>query len=238
MSKKRAHCLMHVPFEGLGYIENYLVKHEYEITFTQFYNNDFVLPEVKYIDFLVIMGGPMSVYEENDYLWLTQEKAFIRKTIDAGKKVLGICLGSQLIAEVLGAKVYPNNIKEIGWYPIFKTETCNQSTLFADSSNSPVVFHWHGDTYDLPNGCEHLFYSTHCKHQAFVYKNSVVGLQFHLETTEHLIFGMLEAGKAELTTDVCIQSETEISNSLFNIQTTNLILQNFLNRFLLTQKAD
>ena len=112
-----AHFFQHVPFEGIGNIEPWLIAKGYEITSTQFYKNS-QLPDYQKIDLLIIMGGPMSVNDEAKYPWLVAEKQFIRNCIEAGKSVLGICLGSQLIANAMGASVYRNHEKEIGIFYI------------------------------------------------------------------------------------------------------------------------
>ncbi|MEW8197867.1 MAG: type 1 glutamine amidotransferase, partial [Candidatus Thiodiazotropha endolucinida] len=113
----RAHYLQHVPFEDLGSIENWLKRSGYEITRTRLYESE-ELPGIESVDLLVIMGGPMSVNDDQDFPWLVEEKEFIKKVIESGKPVLGICLGAQLIACSLGAEVFSNSVKEIGWIPI------------------------------------------------------------------------------------------------------------------------
>lgn len=228
-----AHCIMHVPFEGPGCVEEYLLEKDYSLTFTRIYEK-VSFPEVDEIDFLLIMGGPMSVYEEDEYPWLREEKAFIRAVIQAGKKVLGICLGSQLIAEVLGAKVYPNAVKEIGWFSVTKTEGGKTSALIADFPDAPEVFHWHGDTYDLPVGCTHLFRSMECQHQAFEYNGRVVGLQFHLETVPELLDAMLENGLHEINVGgKCVQTAIEIRRRALLSDKTNQYMFSLLDKLLL-----
>jgi GMP synthase-like glutamine amidotransferase len=118
----RAHILQHVPFEGLGSIESWLKKSGFKITSTRFYESA-KLPDLKTIDLLVVMGGPMSVNDEDRFPWLVAEKQFIWDAIAKSKPVLGICLGAQLIASALGAGVYPNKVKEIGWFPIHGIES-------------------------------------------------------------------------------------------------------------------
>ena len=113
----RAHYLQHVPFEGLGSIEPWLQNAGYEISHTQFFNLG-VLPSIDEIELLIVMGGPMSVNDETENPWLVKEKKFIRSTIEAGKPVLGICLGAQLISNSMGGKVFSNSEKEIGWFPV------------------------------------------------------------------------------------------------------------------------
>ena len=153
----------------------------------------------------------MSVYEEDLFPWLKEEKHFIKAAIEKGKIVLGICLGSQLIAEVLGARVYPNKLKEIGWFPVTKTETGqHHSILKRIELNEFTVFHWHGDTYDLPPASEHLFFTDICQHQAFIFDNKVLGIQFHFEVTEESLNEVVQNGKQELEEGPTIQTGTVI----------------------------
>jgi GMP synthase (glutamine-hydrolysing) len=132
------------------------------------------------IDWLVILGGGMNVYQYRLHPWLREEKQFIERAIAAKKTVLGICLGAQLIADVLGAKVYQNAEIELGWLPV-KFHSANARDLFADFPSEMSPLHWHGDTFDLPNGAVHVAESTQCINQAFVVGENIVGLQFHIE---------------------------------------------------------
>ncbi|NOY67881.1 MAG: amidotransferase [Deltaproteobacteria bacterium] len=176
----RAHYLQHVPFEELGSIAPWLKGAGYEITNTRFFESA-ALPDIQAVDLLVIMGGPMSVNDENEFPWLVPEKRFIREVINSGKPVLGICLGAQLIASAMGAVIYRNPVTEIGWFPIHGISS-NDASLF-NFPPSEKVFHWHGETFDLPTGATRLAGSDGCENQAFQLGKSVIGLQFHLETT-------------------------------------------------------
>ena len=129
---------------------------------------------------LVIMGGPMGTYEEDTYPWLKDEKLFVRKAIHSDKAVLGICLGSQIIANALGAAVYPNKEKEIGWLPISFIDKASQD-LFGSETVSPIVFQWHGDTFDLPENATLLASSDLYPNQAFTLGKNILALQFHVE---------------------------------------------------------
>src|SRR5688572_23524659 len=124
----RIHFIQHVAFESPGYLLQWAEEHQHTISFTRIYESP-VFPSVDDIDWLIVMGGPMGSYQEDQYSWLKAEKEFIRAVIDAGKKVLGICLGSQLVAAALGAKVYPHVQKEIGWWPVKKTGTASANEL-------------------------------------------------------------------------------------------------------------
>jgi GMP synthase-like glutamine amidotransferase len=163
------------------------------------------------LDWLIVMGGPMSVYEENIYPWLKDEKIFIRKAIDAGKTVIGICLGSQFIADVLGAKVYPNNIKEIGWLNVTKAAEHEITRNFQETFS---VFQWHGDTFDIPEKAVKLFQSEVCSNQAFIFDNRVLALQFHYEATAESINEMLIHGADELIPAATVQSAQEIRENI------------------------
>jgi GMP synthase-like glutamine amidotransferase len=193
----RIHYFQHVPFEGLGIIQQWIETHGHSLSVTRFYQEE-RLPRIADIDFLIIMGGPMGVYEENSYPWLVNEKQFIAETIQQKKKVLGICLGAQLIASALGANVYPNTQKEIGWYPIRLTETGKKSSFLKTLPEQFTAFHWHGDTFDLPEEAQCLAESEACKHQAFSYRGHVLGLQFHLELRPDNVETLIENCGLEL----------------------------------------
>jgi GMP synthase (glutamine-hydrolysing) len=135
------------------------------------------------VGLLVIMGGPMNVYEELKYPWLTAEKRFIAEAISLGRPILGVCLGAQLLAAVMGARVAPNAEREIGWFNIYRTDEADRSGLAGFLPERAEVFHWHGDTFDMPAGAVHFARSTGCEHQGFVAHERIVGLQFHLELT-------------------------------------------------------
>ena len=203
----RAHCLQHVPFEGLGCIEPWLVAARYEIAYTRFFESA-EWPEPGAVDFLVVLGGPMSVNDEGEFPWLVREKQFIRRTIEAGTPVLGICLGAQLIANVLGARVSRNREKEIGWFPV-DAMPAKGPALFRFPPTTEV-FHWHGETFDLPPGAVHLVRSAGCENQAFQLGRSTLALQFHLETTPAAARAMVEHGSAELQPARYVQSAAEI----------------------------
>jgi GMP synthase-like glutamine amidotransferase len=208
--RMRAHYLQHVPFELLGSIEPWLRAERYEITSTRFFESA-RLPDPNEVDLLIVMGGPMSVNDE-ELPWLLREKRFIRNCIQSGKSVLGICLGAQLIASAAGASVYRNRVKEIGWFPVQGLPS-NNGSIF----HFPQVFeafHWHGETFDLPPGAVHIAKSEGCKNQAFQLGRSIIGLQFHLEMTPESIRQIVSHCRAELTLSKYVQSEMAIIEAL------------------------
>lgn len=203
----RAHYLQHVPFEGLGSIESWLQNANYGITNTKFYESS-VLPDVNEIDLLVVMGGPMSVNDENELPWLALEKKFIRDVIEKGKSVLGVCLGAQLIASAMGAQIYPNQVKEIGWFPVQAVASTDNS-VFSFPAKAEV-FHWHGETFSLPPGATLIAKSEGCENQAFQIGRSVIGLQFHLETTPESAREIVSNCRDELIPSQYVQTEEGI----------------------------
>ena len=136
-------------------------------------------------DGLIVMGGPMSA--NDDLTGLKDELRMIERAIGNDSPVLGICLGSQLIAKALGARVYRNAELEIGWEPVFLTDGAKADAVLGGMESPAMFFHWHGETFDLPASAEWLAYSTKCKHQAYRYGRKVYGIQFHPEITAEMI---------------------------------------------------
>jgi GMP synthase-like glutamine amidotransferase len=206
----RVHWFQHVPFEGLGSIEPWLRAAGARVSSTKFFEDDPILPRPGDVDLLVVMGGPMSANDESPLTWLGEEKRFIRVAIERGTAVLGVCLGAQLIASALGASVYANAEREIGWLPI--TGTADEAGLpaWAGARRETTVFHWHGETFDLPPGAEVLARSAACEHQAFRIGRRILGLQFHLETTAASARALVANCRADLAPGRFVQSESDI----------------------------
>lgn len=220
------HWLQHVDFEGLGCIESWLEENGHSVFCTRLWAGD-EFPDIGQIDGLIVMGGPMGIHDDEQYPWLRAEKAFIKDVIAQNKPVLGICLGAQLIADVLGSNVWKNEHKEIGFFPISgKQLRCGTALRDAWASFFPnlgnanlksgtagskpwknqTVFHWHGDTFDIPEGAVRLASSEATKNQAFLYKDNVLALQFHLETTEESLLLLYDNAKDEIADAPFIQA--------------------------------
>lgn len=191
----KCHILQHVPFEGPAGIVHWSERHGHALSITRFWRDE-VLPEPHQIDALLVLGGPMNIYEHERYPWLSREKRFIEGIVAAGKPVAGICLGAQLLADILGARVFRNPQAEIGWFPVSLTPSGQR--FWPELPNPMMAFHWHGDTFELPAGAMHLARSQGCVHQAYLYGDRVLGLQFHLESTPESVKELITHGQGDL----------------------------------------
>lgn len=222
-------ALQHVEFEIVGMIADWAEARGHRLSVCKLYEDD-PLPDHDSYDMLVVMGGPMSVGDEASYPWLAAEKTFIKTAINVEKYVLGVCLGAQLIANVLGARVYPNQVKEIGWLPVAIADAALDELILRGLNHAMTAFHWHGDTFDLPQGATLLMSSKACKHQAFLYQKKVLGLQFHLEMTEEGIKNVIAHCHAEIIPSATIQSEENLISGITAIPACQRVLYTLLDR--------
>jgi GMP synthase-like glutamine amidotransferase len=200
------HVLQHVAFEGLGSIDRWMEERGAQTRYTRFFEND-PLPVLDSVDMLIALGGPMSVNDEANLPWLRLEKQFVREAVARDIPVLGVCLGAQLIASALGSRVFRNPLKEIGWFPVQAVSASEPAFRFPPEC---LVFHWHGETFDLPDGAVRLVKSAGCENQAFQLKHNVVGLQFHLEMNAESALVLVENCRDELIPGPYVQSELEL----------------------------
>jgi GMP synthase-like glutamine amidotransferase len=225
------HYFIHVKEELPGAISHWAQNRGFRESFTRFYLGE--LPDESFLpDMLVIMGGPMNIYEDDRYPYLVSEKAFIKKAVDAGIMVLGVCLGAQLLADVCGGKVTRNHTTEIGWFPVTLTQEGESSYLFKDITFEKPVLHWHGDTFSIPGAGIHLLRSEACEHQAFLLKDRLLGFQFHFEMTPETLDLIIHLDRDSLQKSRWIMSEDEIRKGLNFTETNHAILYRILDAFM------
>lgn len=205
----KIHVLQHSSINTLGTIEEYAKIMNHRLESTRFYEIKNP-PNLDSIDLLIIMGGPMGIYDYEENPWLRDEKAFIKQAVKAGKPILGICLGAQLLADILGARVYENPYIEMGWFPVRVSGGENKPEFLEGLPEEIMVFHWHTRTFDLPAGAVHLFESEGCKNQGFIYNGKVVALQFHPEVNEERIRSLIERFGEGLAEGPFVQKKQEI----------------------------
>ena len=201
----RLQVLQHVPFEGLGSIAPWLEARGDQIQWTRLFAGD-PLPAVDASDALVILGGPMSVNDEDEHPWLRPEKQLVRESIACHKPTLGVCLGAQLIASALGARVYPASEREIGWWPLRGAAHDTPAFVFPTEC---TAFHWHGETFDLPDNAVRLAGTESTENQAFQVGRHVVALQFHLESTPESVEAMLTHCQEDLAPGPFVQEGSQ-----------------------------
>jgi len=184
---RRLLVCQHVPHEILGTLNPMLKRAGFRIRYVNFGRHPDAAPSLDGYDGLVVLGGPMSAYDDHRLPHLAVEMKLIESAMQRNLPVLGICLGAQLVARTLGARVYANHVKEIGWYDVVPSGHAEQDPLFDDFDESETLFQWHGDTFDIPNGAIHLASSHYCMNQAFRFGDNVYAFQFHLEVDEPMI---------------------------------------------------
>jgi GMP synthase (glutamine-hydrolysing) len=184
--------IRHVAHEPAGTLENALNRADVPFHYLDLFNHVPERLDFEQISGLAVMGGPMNVDEVRKHPFLAAEIPWIQQALARNLPLLGICLGAQLLAKACGAKVYPNPIKEIGWYPLELTPAAQTDPLFQGCDPHLTVFQWHGDTFDLPREAVHLAQSPQCRHQAFRMERSAYGLQFHIEMTAEMIDDWLD----------------------------------------------
>jgi GMP synthase-like glutamine amidotransferase len=189
--------LQHFWCEHSGVFAPTLMEVGHRVTTVPLYDGADV-PAAGAFDAWIVMGGPMNVDETGKYAWLAPERALLAELIAADRPVMGICLGAQLIARAAGARVYAGRPKEIGLFPIERTEAARSDPLFMLMLDGRDVFQWHGDAYDLPPGAVQLARSARFEQQAFRLGRRVYGLQFHLECTPEIVHNLAEACAGEL----------------------------------------
>jgi len=182
MGPGTALAIRHVPFEDLGSFASVLRERGFAVAYRDAGIDELGAPDLVDADLLIVLGGPIGVYEIRDYPFLKGEIAVVERRLKAGRPVLGLCLGAQIMAKALGARVFNGKRKELGWSPLELTDSGRKSAL-AELGGRTAVLHWHGDTFDLPRGAELLASTRLYANQAFAWRRQALGLQFHVEAT-------------------------------------------------------
>lgn len=232
----------HVAYEPLGTLDPLIRSHNHRIRYVNFSREPDANPDVAKYDGLIVLGGPMNVDNTKEYSFLLTEMRAIEKALQLNKPILGICLGSQLLAAVLGSKVYPANEKEVGWYALSQTQLGRDDSLIAHWKSSETIFQWHGYTFDCPKEADLLVSGQGCQNQAFRVNDNAYGFQFHLEVTAPLIERWLNVPihQVDLNAQSPEQHQQQIRNhTKDNIIQSEMLSQKVFNSFLdLLPKVD
>tara|TARA_Y100000031_G_C8083779_1_gene320897 strand:+ start:73 stop:777 length:705 start_codon:yes stop_codon:yes gene_type:complete len=229
---KKILALKNVGCEGLGTLEDAIESRGMEYHYIHLYNNDKAPQNLDAYSALIVLGGPMNVYETEKYPFLLDEERLIQEALDKNIAVLGLCLGAQLIAKTAGAKVFAGRKKEIGWYPVTLTSEALDDTLFSGFKKDMTVFQWHGDTFDVPTGAKRLAKSELFSNQAFKLSEKIVALQFHLEITEEAVYQWMEEYEEELNgLKGCIDPEKIRNDTTEKIENLKISAQRFYDNF-------
>ena len=224
----RIHYLQHVPFEDLANMESWASSRGHALSKTRLFSGE-RLPPPSSFDWLIIMGGPMNIYEEERYAWLAEEKEFIKKAVYGGKIVLGICLGAQLISDVLGGLVTKNRYKEIGWFPVRLTEEGQASPIFSGLPDRFPALHWHGDTFSIPPGASRMAESDACPNQAFIL-GKAIGLQFHLESNPESMKRLIDHCAEEMAAGPYVQMPEDLAAAQESYDGLRVLMESLLDR--------
>lgn len=226
----RVHLLQHVPFEGPAAIATWADQRQHTLSLTHVYREP-EFPVLDVFDLLVVLGGPMNVADEPQYPWLVREKEFLKTVIEAQKPLLGICLGAQLIANVLGARIRHSPKREIGWFPVRRTEESDRYRAFKELPRSFDALHWHRQMFDIPEGAVRLASSSGCLNQAFGYADHVLALQFHLESTAESAESLVRYCPTDPVPDEFVQDRRELLSMPERFQEANRLMADMLDQF-------
>lgn len=233
----RIHIVQHVSYETPGHIIPWARYSADIVTFSRMTESEW-FPDPSLFDFLIVLGGPMSVHDTAKFPWLIREMDFIEKCIKKRKKVLGICLGAQLIGRVLNASIYQNPYPEIGWHPVRLAPVAKSLPVFKNFPDSWMAFHWHGETFGIPPMCFRIAETDGCPNQGFLYEDHVMALQFHLEADAAGIESMLAHSREHTALGSFIQSEEKIREGILtHLQTTHRMFENLMYAWFLEYSA-
>lgn len=229
----RIHCFQFAAHEGPGVIADWARDHDVPIGTSRIFEGA-AFPERGSFDMLVVMGGPMNIYQDRDFPYLKQARRFIKGYVTSGGKALGICLGSQFLADALGGRVIQNPLRETGWHPVTFTEEAR--SLLPCLPVTQDFLHWHGDTFELPNGAIGLGASAACENQGFLFEGRVLALQFHPEMTRAIAAALVGEYADELDGRGFVQTGDEIlGRPDTDFENTNALLRRMLDAIFLSR---
>lgn len=235
----RWHCLQHMSDEGPGHAADWLAAHGHSLTFTHLFEPNLVFPAPAEFDGLLILGGAMSVHDEESLPWLREEKAFIREALRAGKITLAICLGAQLVAEALGGEVKPNHEPEIGFWTVRFSAKSLEHPLLQGWPEKAAVLHWHLDTFTVPPGAMRVGMSAGCATQGFVWGDGVIGLQFHPEMTVPMVEQLMAfEGHEHAEEQEFVQTAEQIRAKLKSVWKGRKLLESLLANLVALHEAE
>ena len=235
----RFHCLQHMPEEGPGHAADWLTAHGHSLTFNRLFEPYPAFPAMGDFDGLLILGGAMSVYDEENLPWLRAEKVFIQEVLRAGKVTLAICLGAQLVAQALGGEVRPNSDPEIGFWTVRFSVKSLEHPLLRGWPEKAAVLHWHMDTFTVPPGAMRVGMSAGCATQGFVWGDGIIGLQFHPEMTVPMVEKLMEfeghetAGEQEF-----VQTAAQIRAKMKSVWKGRKLLESLLANLVAVHEGD
>jgi GMP synthase-like glutamine amidotransferase len=226
----RACILQHVPFEGPAYIGRWLLEHDVSRGTVRLYRDE-ELPSPEDFDLLVVLGGPMSVNDVERYPWLRRETALIAQAIEAGRGVLGVCLGAQLIAPALGARVGPGPEREIGWFVVRRDRKSDPENAFGLPDEFPAL-HWHGEACQLPAGCGRLASTEVCRNQVYCKGQNVLAIQCHLEFRPESVSSLADNCTGDLSPGRWVQDEARMLADETLLDSANRLMGSILDRLI------
>lgn len=230
MSVLNIQIFQHVPFEGPAAVEPYIKKRGHQVEVKKLFDGDKAEPLSA--DALIVMGGPMGARDEDKFAWLVEEKQALEVALKRDIPILGICLGAQLLADVLGAEVKPMGYREIGWFPVQASSDFLEHPLGRSFPRNFTPLHWHGDSFAIPQEAIALGSSEACANQGFVYGGRQVGLQFHLEFDQSSVRRLARNAADELDGSRYVQGEKEMLKQSAMFSAADQLLENFLDDFL------
>ena len=233
------HCLQHLPNEGPGHAADWLAAHGHALTHTRLFEPNPEFPALSEFDGLLILGGAMSVHDEEAFPWLRQEKAFLREVLRAGKVTLAICLGAQLLAEALGAEVRLNHEPEIGFWTVRFSAKALEHPLLRGWPEKAAVLHWHSDTFAVPPGAIRVGMSAGCATQGFVWGDGVIGLQFHPEMTVPMVEQLMAfEGHETAEEQEFVQTAEQIRAKLKSVWKGRKLLESLLTNLVVLHEGE